>query len=458
MSQTEVQLIKDSAVVTADIADQAVTLDKLPHGTGSNDGKFLRANNGADPSFETVTSTTINNNADNRVITGSGTANTLNGESGLTYDGSNLSVTGGLDVSSDVSIADVIKHTGDTNTKIRFPAADTVSIETSGNESLRVDSSGRLLVNTTTTGNIATKIVSKVEASSNAAFAQCGLVVTHASGLNRKALIGFGFSGNGGTNPPSAIGSVSTNTASNENAALVFYTRTATTDTEPSERMRIDASGNVGIGTGSNAIQANLHVEASVPVIRMKDSDNNSAVQFVGQDGSIRYDADNDNIAANSHHAFKTDNVERVRIQAEGLTFNGDTAAANSISDYEEGTWTPSAVVTFGSGSVSSSNQVGQYTKIGSTVTCHFTIDINGSSISGNNVGIEGLPFTCQSVSNENFNSGVARRGIVGGEVYMLEEVRDNTTKINVVRKFDNTGLSNGNQSINGFFTYTTNR
>ena len=37
-----------------------------------------------------ITGTTINNNADNRVITGSGTANTLNGESELTYNGSGL--------------------------------------------------------------------------------------------------------------------------------------------------------------------------------------------------------------------------------------------------------------------------------------------------------------------------------------------------------------------------------
>ena len=41
-----------------------------------------------------ITSTTINNNADNRLITGSGTANTLNGESNLTFDGSTLAVTG----------------------------------------------------------------------------------------------------------------------------------------------------------------------------------------------------------------------------------------------------------------------------------------------------------------------------------------------------------------------------
>ncbi len=42
------------------IADQAVTLAKLEHGTSSNDGKFLRANNGADPTFETVDFTTLN--------------------------------------------------------------------------------------------------------------------------------------------------------------------------------------------------------------------------------------------------------------------------------------------------------------------------------------------------------------------------------------------------------------
>ena len=42
-----------------------------------------------------ITSTTINNNADNRVITGSGTANTLNGESELTWDGQTLDANGG---------------------------------------------------------------------------------------------------------------------------------------------------------------------------------------------------------------------------------------------------------------------------------------------------------------------------------------------------------------------------
>jgi len=52
--QIEASELANNAVDTSAIADQAVTLDKLPHGDTNNDGKFLRANNGADPSFESL--------------------------------------------------------------------------------------------------------------------------------------------------------------------------------------------------------------------------------------------------------------------------------------------------------------------------------------------------------------------------------------------------------------------
>jgi len=64
-----------------------------------------------------------------------------------------------LDVTGDVSIADKIIHTGDVNTAIRFPAADTISFETSGSERFRVASSGQLGVggaNYGTTGQLLT--------------------------------------------------------------------------------------------------------------------------------------------------------------------------------------------------------------------------------------------------------------------------------------------------------------
>jgi hypothetical protein len=55
-----------------------------------------------------------------------------------------------LDVNGDVTITDKIIHGGDIDTAIRFPAADTVSIETAGGERARIDSSGRVLIGTST--------------------------------------------------------------------------------------------------------------------------------------------------------------------------------------------------------------------------------------------------------------------------------------------------------------------
>ena len=69
----------------------------------------------------------------------------------LTYeDVTNIDSVGIITAQSDISIADKIVHTGDTNTAIRFPADDTITAETGGTERLRIDSSGRLLINKTT--------------------------------------------------------------------------------------------------------------------------------------------------------------------------------------------------------------------------------------------------------------------------------------------------------------------
>ena len=54
VTQVNSEGIKDGEVKTVDLADQAVELTKLPHGDGSSNGKFLRSNNAADPSWETV--------------------------------------------------------------------------------------------------------------------------------------------------------------------------------------------------------------------------------------------------------------------------------------------------------------------------------------------------------------------------------------------------------------------
>ena len=49
-------------------------------------------------------------------------------------------------VTGDLTISDKIVHSGDTNTNVRFPAADTVAIETAGSERMRVASDGTVMI------------------------------------------------------------------------------------------------------------------------------------------------------------------------------------------------------------------------------------------------------------------------------------------------------------------------
>ena len=83
--------IADDQVTQALIAVNSVGINELAVTDGSN-GQVLTTNGSGTLSFGTVSGTTINNNADNRIITGSGTANTLEGEANLIFDGTSLGV------------------------------------------------------------------------------------------------------------------------------------------------------------------------------------------------------------------------------------------------------------------------------------------------------------------------------------------------------------------------------
>lgn len=89
----------------------------------------------------------------------------------------------------------------------------------------------------------------------------------------------------------------------------------------------------------------------------------------------------------------KADGSVIARFDPDGLKFGTDTAAANGLSDYEEGTWTPSPIS--GSGFTIATNRGCTYTKIGRMVhiTANLSLDYSGSN--GNvQVEITGLPFT----------------------------------------------------------------
>jgi hypothetical protein len=129
-----------------------------------------------------------------------------------------------LDVNGDVTITDKIIHSGDTNTAIRFPANDTVAIETNGAERLQVTSGTSVIF-----GN------GDTAAAPNAAI----LRGTNASGTNVAGPNMTIQAGRGtGTG---AGGSISLQTSA--------AGTTGTTLNAATTRLFINAAGDVGIGT-----------------------------------------------------------------------------------------------------------------------------------------------------------------------------------------------------------------
>lgn len=93
--------------------------------------------------------------------------------------------------------------------------------------------------------------------------------------------------------------------------------------------------------------------------------------------------------------------TERARIlSGGGITFNGDTAAANALEDYEEGTWTP--VPQFGggtSGITYSTAPTGNYTKIGNLVFVVMGFQFSNKGSSTGSFAVTGLPFSVASTA-----------------------------------------------------------
>jgi hypothetical protein len=111
-----------------------------------------------------------------------------------------------VEINGDVTITDKIIHAGDTNTAIRFPAADTVSIETDGSERARIDSSGRLLVGTSSArsniyvGTTNPTPNNQFESTGNNYNGGLSLINYSASGFSPMLTLGLSLSNTQGTN------------------------------------------------------------------------------------------------------------------------------------------------------------------------------------------------------------------------------------------------------------------
>ena len=135
--------------------------------------------------------------------------------------------------SGDLSIDDKIIHTGDTNTAIRFPAADTFTVETAGSERLRTDSSGRVLIGTTNAVAFGSRQVLAVANGTTGAVLSLYNSTTAANNPR--------ISSNPGGSEINDIGIHAAST----NGNIIAYTNNDT------ERLRITSAGEVQIANGN---------------------------------------------------------------------------------------------------------------------------------------------------------------------------------------------------------------
>jgi len=146
--------------------------------------------------------------------------------------------------------------------------------------------------------------------------------------------------------------------------------------TAASERMRIDSSGNV--------IQAATHI--------IKNAMGDSSGLKLSQESSDESRIFNHFSGAMT---FGTANTERMRILAGGgLTFGGDTAAANALDDYEEGNATLAFATSDTQYTTSGQSDSSTYTRIGNQVTLFVSLSITSPTNGTGALRITGLPFT----------------------------------------------------------------
>ena len=165
--------------------------------------------------------------------------------------------------------------------------------------------------------------------------------------------------------------------------------------------LKVDAANNrVGVGNASPSDVLHIKRTDGTTVGNVLNIDNSAGSSTHGAvTNGIRVVSDNNGYWANLRvqgHSTLFDpqgSGTKVRIDADGLKFGTDTAAANALDDYEEGTFTPN-VYHAGSNNSTFSTKTGEYTKIGNTVTCQIRIDHGNSGTAGSDLTLSGLPFT----------------------------------------------------------------
>ena len=353
-------------------------------------------------------------------------------------------------------------------------STDSLNFNTDAVERARIASTGGIGINTTVTRN--TKNVSIAGVTRD--YTNSGTDLVDAGGIifqptihlpsTGQAYPGIFWSGNTAALGRARAGIQAVAASNNDATDIVFLAKSNAGGagiTPADERMRIRNNGNVGIASDVPTVAldviGDVHLgskrfifDESQSHFGIYDSDTdtspNNEIEVITAQPQIRLEeissgankrldlfvtsGGQPTIAANQSSqsiAFETTGSERFRITNDGVTFNGDTAAANALGDYEEGTYTAHFNIE-GQGNMTMSGRVGLYVKVGQVVTVMgggTAASVSGAT-SGTAIQFTNLPFPVHTTS-----SGV-------GHPFPV-----------LMRNMDSTGL--GNMSGNQPYSFT---
>jgi len=243
-------------------------------------------------------------------------------------------------------------------------------LATDGAERFRIDSSGRVLIGTTTADDTSQKLKLHQAGNDN-----CLLNLT-VSNSTYSSLINFGDAASYGVGQISyAHSDDSLRFKANATERLKI---TSAGTTEATGAFRVKNSGNTSFNirdTSANAVSAWIDVKTA---------------------GSVNYNVYKEGVGTKYPHVFEAYTTEYARIDDHGIKFNGDTASANGLDDYEEGTWTPTIA-----NATIATQKCAYYTKIGNIVYIQGYFE-TASGSGGSVVSMGGLPYTVSSASHYN--------------------------------------------------------